>query len=290
MASIPDVQLVGVCDLDEDRGEELAHQFKTEYFKRFEDLLGKVDCVSVAVPTVHHHRVCSLFLDEGCHVLVEKPIASSLDEGRDLISRAKKMGVMLQVGHLERFNPAFMAVQKFISDPKFFEAHRLGVFVPRSLDIDVVMDLMVHDLDLVLHLVHSEIRDIRAVGIPILTEKIDIANVRLEFESGVVANLSASRVSSEKVRKFRFFQHNDYISLDFGKQSASLFSLQTADTEFGKEIISRNIVVENGEPLRNEIESFLECVKTGTPPVCSGTDGLKALDAAHRIISEMHMV
>ncbi|MBN2430392.1 MAG: Gfo/Idh/MocA family oxidoreductase [Acidobacteria bacterium] len=289
-ASLSDVKLVGISDSNQERGEEIARRYKTDYFPALESLIEAVDCASVAVPTIDHHRVCAAFLDAGRHVLVEKPIAASPAEARDLITRARRNGRVLQVGHLERCNPAFLAVQRFITTPKFFETHRLGIFVPRSLDIDVVMDLMIHDLDLVLSLSKAEIRDIRAVGIPILTDKIDIANVRLEFESGEVANLTASRVSSEKVRKFRFFQPNDYISLDFRNQSANVYSLCTADTEFGKEIISRNIVVESGEPLRNEIESFVTSITQDTPVVCTGEDGLRALEVAHRIIADMHMV
>jgi len=289
-ASLSDVKLVGIADSNRERGEEIARKYKTDYFTEMDALIEAVDCASVAVPTVDHHRVCAAFLDAGRHVLVEKPIAASPAEARDLIDRARRNGRVLQVGHLERCNPAFLAVQRFITTPKFFETHRLGIFVPRSLDIDVVMDLMIHDLDLILSMSKSDIRDIRAVGIPILTDKIDIANVRLEFETGEVANLTASRVSSEKVRKFRFFQPNDYISLDFRNQSANVYSLCTADTEFGKEIISRNIIVENGEPLRNEIESFVTSIIRSTPVVCTGEDGLRALEVAHRIIADMHMV
>jgi len=289
-AALPEAQLVGVSDINVQRGREIARQNQTEFYSSFEDLVDKIDCVSVAVPTVNHHRICAPFLDAGRHVLVEKPIANTLEEARDMISRAEKSGAVLQVGHLERFNPAFLAISRFISSPKFFEAHRLGIFVPRSLDIDVVMDLMIHDIDLVLSLAKSEISDIRAVGIPILTDKIDIANVRLEFSSGVVANLTASRVSNEKVRKFRLFQPNDYISLDFGSQNASVYSLRAADTPFGKEIISRNIVVETGEPLRNEIENFLQCIIMGKKTGCTGQDGLGALETAYRIMDSMHMV
>jgi predicted dehydrogenase len=289
-ASLSDVNLVGIADVNRQRGEEIALKYKTEFYPSWESLIEEVDCVSVAVPTVDHHKVCAAFLDAGRHVLVEKPIAASPGEAQDLIERARRTGSVLQVGHLERCNPAFLTVRKFITTPKFFEAHRLGIFVPRSLDIDVVMDLMIHDLDLILSLSKSDIRDIRAVGIPILTEKIDIANVRLEFESGVVANLTASRVSSEKVRKFRMFQPNDYISLDFRNQSANVYSLCAADTEFGKEIISRNIVVESGEPLRIEIENFVKSIKEGADVACTGEDGLRALEVAHRIIRHMHMV
>ncbi len=289
-ASLSEVELIGVCDTDEARGQELAREFRTRFFSSADELIGQVDAVSIAVPTTAHHDVCRQFLDAGVHVLVEKPICTTVEEAADLIDRARKSGVVLQVGHLERFNPAFLAVKNFISQPKFFEAHRLGIFVPRSLDVNVIMDLMIHDIDMILALVRSPVTEIRAVGIPILTDKIDIANVRIEFESGVVANLTASRVSSEKVRKLRFFQPNDYVSIDFGRQSAGVYSLRTADNPFGKEIISRNIVVEQGEPLRNEIVDFLECIRDKRSPVCTGEDGLAALETAQKILDTMHTV
>lgn len=290
MASTPGVRLLGVVDINRENGRKIAEEYGTEHFLDHRELIEMVDCVSVAAPTVDHYTVCMDYLTAGKHVLVEKPIASTVEEGEEMVRQAKAKGVVFQVGHLERFNPAFTAVKDLISEPKFFEAHRLGIFVPRSLDIDVVMDLMVHDIDMVLSLVKSPIRDIRAVGIPILTNRVDIANVRLEFDNGVVANLTASRVSSEKVRKMRFFQLNDYVSMDFGNQTVNVFSLQPADTSFGKEIISRNIIVEKGEPLRLEIQAFLDCVKNGTEPSCRGEDGLAALAVAKKILSVMHTV
>ena len=290
MASMPGVRLLGVVDINQENGRKIAEEYGTECFLDHRELIERVDCVSVAAPTVDHYSVCMDYLAARKHVLVEKPIASSVDEGEEMVRLAREKGVVFQVGHLERFNPAFMAVKDLIQEPKFFEAHRLGIFVPRSLDIDVVMDLMVHDIDMVLSLVKSPIRDIRAVGIPILTKRVDIANVRLEFDNGVVANLTASRVSSEKVRKMRFFQLNDYVSMDFGNQTVNVFSLQPADTSFGKEIISRNIIVEKGEPLRLEIQAFLDCVKNGTEPPCRGEDGLAALAVAKKILSVMHTV
>lgn len=290
VASIPSVTLAGVCDVDFDRCRHWAQEYSAKAYSHHSELAGEVDAVCVAVPTVDHHAICADLLDAGKHVLVEKPISVTLGEGEDMVRRAEKAGGVLQVGHLERFNPAFLAVRPMISDPKFFEVHRLGVFVPRSLDIDVVLDLMIHDIDMMLSLVHSPIRDLRAVGIPILTDKIDIANVRMEFENGAVANLTASRVSSEKTRKVRFFQKDQYISINLAAQTVNVFELRTSDGPFGKEISSRNIMVEHGEPLRNEILAFLECARTGARPACSGREGLAALSAAHRVLSAMHTV
>lgn len=290
LASLEGVRLVGVTDSDPTRGLDVAREYGTTFFPCLEELVEKVDCASIVVPTTAHHAVCLPFLEAGKHLLVEKPIASSREDAADLVERAGKADVVLQVGHLERFNPAFLAVRPLISNPRFFEAHRLGVFVPRCLDVDVVMDLMIHDIDMVLSLVGKPVRAIHAVGIPILSDKVDIANVRLEFEGGAVANLTASRVSTEKVRKLRFFQPDDYISLDLGRQEVSVFSLRPADTPLGKEIVSRNILVEQGEPLRNELESFLSCVREGRRPLCAGEDGLAALEVAERILSSIQKV
>lgn len=284
-ASLPGVKLVGVADIDPQRGAAIAREFGTAYYPDFMKLVTEVECASIVVPTSDHCRVGEPFLASGRHVLMEKPIAATLDEGQALLDMAARSGVLLQVGHLERFNPAFLAVRPLITAPKFFEAHRLSVFVPRCLDVDVILDLMIHDLDLVLSLTVAPVSEIRAVGIPILTGMIDLASVRLEFQDGAVANLTASRVSSEKVRKFRFFQPHDYVSLDLARQSASVSSLRPADTPLGKEVISRDIVVEPGEPLRHEIESFVACVRTGGAPVCSGADGLKALAVARQVLA-----
>lgn len=287
LASTPGVVLVGVSDISPEQGRSIAKEYGTAYYDDPAGLIPLVDCVSVAVTTSNHYEVCRKFLEAGRHTLVEKPLASSLEEGRALVELARSTGTLLQVGHLERFNPAFLAVKPMIKQPKFFEAHRLSVFVPRSLDVDVVLDLMIHDIDLVLSLTGSPVKEIRAAGIPILTDKIDIANVRLEFEDGSVANLTASRVSVEKIRKIRFFQRDDYISLDLARQTVSVYSLHAADTPLGREIISRNILVEQGEPLRNEINDFLDCVKTGRRPACAGQDGLAALAVAHQILAAL---
>ena len=289
-ASLPGVRLVGVSDIEAARGAMIAERHEARFFKNFHEMVGEVDCVSVATPTTDHLSTCRPFLEAGRHVLVEKPIAATPDEGREMIRLAEAAGAVLQVGHLERFNPAFLAARPLIDRPRFFEIHRLGIFVPRSLDVNVVLDLMIHDLDMVLHLTGSKISEIQAVGIPILTGKIDIANVRLRFENGAVANLTASRVSSEKTRKLRFFQSNAYLSIDLGRQTANAYSLQPADNPLGKEIIHRQLTIEPGEPLKNELAAFVRSIQDGGHHGCSGAEGLAALEAAQRILREMETV
>jgi predicted dehydrogenase len=289
-ASLPGVRLAGVSDLDAARGALIAERHAAPFFKDFNELVDQVDCVSVATPTTDHLTTCRPFLEAGRHVLVEKPIAATPDEGREMIRLAEASGALLQVGHLERFNPAFLAARPLIDRPRFFEIHRLGVFVPRSLDVNVVLDLMIHDLDMVLHLTGSTIREVQAAGIPVLTGKIDIANVRLRFDNGAVANLTASRVSTEKTRKLRFFQPNAYFSIDLGKQTANTYSLQPADNPLGKEIIHRTLPIEPGEPLQNELSAFIRSIREQAGHGCSGAEGLAALEAAHRILREMETV
>ncbi len=266
----------------------MAERYGTRYFQDYQELIPLVDCVSVAAPTTDHHRICVPFLDAGRHVLVEKPIATEPADARDLIRRAAQTGVVLQVGHLERFNPALLAVRGSVRDPRFFEAHRLGVFVPRCLDVDVVLDLMIHDLDLVLNLVNSDIRDIRASGAPVLTSKIDIASARIEFANGATANLTASRVSAEKLRKFRWFQEGQYFSIDLGRQSVVSRIVQPADNPVGREMVSREVPVQSGEPLRLELESFIRAVRSEGPNGCRGEEGLAALEAAHAVLARIN--
>jgi len=255
-----------------------------------------LDAASVCSPTSAHFAVASVLLSAGLDLLIEKPIAASVDEASRLVELARRHGRVLQTGHLERFNPAVTATEPLLNHPMFFEAHRLSVFSPRSLDVDVVLDLMVHDLDIVLSLVRSPVRSLHAVGLPILSPKVDIANVRIEFESGCVANFTASRVSTERVRKLRFFQPHQYVSIDYARQDllvidvsgAGAPSLPAAEAAGKVEggFPGLNIdkpKVEPGEPLRLEIESFLECVRTRTTPSVSGEDGRAALALALEI-------
>lgn len=276
-AEMPDIELAGVVDILPDRANEVAQAHHTRALTDYRELFGKVDAVSLAVPTTDHARVGAELLANGIDVLVEKPIASTLDQARLLIDAAERHGRVLQTGHVERFNPVVTAAIAVATEPQFFEIHRLAAFSPRSLDIDVVLDLMIHDLDIVLHLVHSPVAEVRAVGIPILSRKADIANARVEFENGCVANLTASRVSFEKTRKLRFFQPHDYISVDYATQTGIMVSLR-----MGK-VIERKLEPAGGEPLKVELESFLNCVRTRSAPVVSGEDGFRALKLAMTI-------
>lgn len=273
--------LAAVCDIDESRGRPLAERYGASFVTDPRSLVGKIDAASLTVPTESHAAIACELLDAGIAVLVEKPIARTPDEANRIIDAAKRGGAVLQVGHLERFNPAVMAATKIITHPLFFEAHRLSVFTPRSLDIDVVMDLMVHDIDVVLSFVKSEVSEVRAAGVPILTPRIDIANARIEFASGCVANLTASRVSAERVRKLRFFQPREYVSIDYAVQEAAVVSV-TPRLGGRPEFESRPLAVEQGEPLRLEIESFLAAIE-GAPVKVTGEDGRRALALAAEV-------
>jgi predicted dehydrogenase len=282
-AQSANAKLVSVCDINEASGKRVAEQFNAAFCADYRELIGKVDAVSLAAPTVAHAEIACALLDAGIHVLVEKPIARTLDEADAMIRAAEQSGAVLQVGHLERFNPAVIAAQQIVTTPRFFEAHRLSLFTPRSLDIDVVMDLMIHDIDVVLSLTASPVREARAAGIPILTPRIDIANARIEFENGCVANLTASRVSLEKVRKVRFFQPHEYVSIDYAAQEAATVSVKpSADGKMTFD--ARALAVERDEPLRLEIEAFLAAVQ-GSEVRVSGAEGRRALQLAIEIVA-----
>jgi len=275
-------ELVGVVDPDAQRAQAIAAEFGCPVVPSLEDLIGRADAAIVAAPTFAHAPIGCTLLENGIDVMVEKPIAADLAGARRLVETAAAHNRILQVGHLERFNPAVAALQKARTVPLFFEIHRLSLFSPRSLDVDVVLDLMIHDLDIVLSMVDSEPTEIRAAGIRILSEKVDIANVRLEFPSGCVANLTASRVSTERVRKLRLFQPNQYISLDYERQQAAAFTVSA-----GHQIGFQNLPVEKSEPLKLEVEDFLDCVTTRRHPRVSGADGLRALNAALGILAKI---
>jgi predicted dehydrogenase len=271
-------RLAAVCDIDESRGRPVAQRYNADFVTDYRELIGRVDAASLTVPTESHEAIAGELLKAGIAVLVEKPIARTLDEADRIIEAAKRGGAVLQVGHLERFNPAVIAAARIITQPRFFEAHRLSIFTPRSLDIDVVMDLMVHDIDVVLSFVNSEVSEVRAAGVPILTPRIDIANARIEFANGCVANLTASRVSADRVRKLRFFQPGEYVSIDYAAQEAGIVSVKPRPG--GRpEFESRLLAVERREPLRLEIESFLSAVEGG-PVRVTGEDGRRALALA----------
>ena len=311
------VALVAAIEPDSARAKETAEKYSIPVFAGVDELLRadmKLSAASVAVPTVHHHAVASELLEAGVDVLVEKPISATLAEADALVALAERKQRILQPGHLERFNPAVLAVQPKLRRPMFFEAHRLSVFTPRSLDVDVVLDLMIHDLDIVLTFAHSPVREVRAVGLPILSPKVDIANVRVEFEAGCVANFTASRVSTERVRKLRFFEPRQYVSIDYARRDllvirvdgsvppeiaaalqsgaidpATLAQLAAAGAAKGPGpgLSIAKPQVTPGEPLRLEIESFLESVRTRRAPRVTAQQGRNALALALEIQSSM---
>jgi predicted dehydrogenase len=277
--------LVGVFDSDAGRAEKFAAEFGASVFGSLEELRGAVDAASVAVPTIAHAKVGCRLMDQGIDVLVEKPMAATLEEADELVDSARRNRRILQVGHVERFNPAVLAVESILNRPLFFEVHRLGVFTPRSLDVDVIYDLMIHDLDILLALVGEPVTEVKAVGIPVLTDKVDIAHARLEFEGGAVANVTASRVSTERVRKVRFFQQHEYISLDYARRDALRVRVNRPgpQPDFGFEKLNAPAV----EPLRAELEAFLDAVRTRKPPKTDGVSGRASLELAVRVMASI---
>jgi predicted dehydrogenase len=285
-AGLSGVDLVGVHDADPSRAREVAERHGGRAFPTVEALLGEVRAVSVAVPTVDHHRLARQALEAGRDVLVEKPMTSTLEEADDLIALADERKAVLQVGHIERFNPATDVLKATVREPRFIEVHRLGSFSPRSLDVDVVLDLMIHDLDIVLCLDGSEAVQIDAVGVPVLTPKVDIANVRLRFASGLIANLTASRVSVDKVRKFRVFSPRTYISVDFTRREAQVARLK--EGEGGRpQIATEKTAAPDQEPLQRQLEGFAAAVRDRSRPVVPGSDGRRALALALAILARM---
>jgi predicted dehydrogenase len=282
---IPGAELAGVYDKDSERAAQVAAEFQTRVLASLEELRRSVEAVSVAVPTADHSAVGCQLMEMGLDVLVEKPMAANLPEADALLHAAKKLGRILQVGHVERFNPAVLAVEPILNHPLFFEVHRLGVFTARSLDVDVIYDLMIHDLDILLTLVKEPVTEVKAVGIPVLTDKVDIAHARLEFAGGAVANVTASRVSTERVRKMRFFQQHEYISLDYARRDALRVAVKTPGPkpEFAFEKLPAQAV----EPLRAELEAFVEAVRTRREPSTSGSSGRAALELAERVMTSI---
>jgi predicted dehydrogenase len=288
------VRLVGVVDPNLDRADAVAREFDCRAFGSVSQMLSthsEVRAASIAAPTVHHLEVARALMQEEVDVLIEKPLASSLAEVDELQQLASAHKRIVQVGHLERFNPAVRATLPLLTHPMFFEVHRLSVFTPRSLDVDVVLDLMIHDLDIVLAFVNSPVQEVRAVGLPILSGKVDIANVRLEFESGCVANFTASRVSTERVRKLRFFQPNQYVSVDYGRQEVLVFTVgaDPKTSAAGSPTVNPQIQVAkppvtSEEPLHAELKSFLHAVRQRSTPVVSLEDGRRALALALEIV------
>jgi predicted dehydrogenase len=289
MATLPDVTLVGIVDVDESRAAEIATASGTVAYTDPRSLFGKVDAVTVAVPTEGHLDVAMAFIEQGVHVLVEKPLARTMDEADRLVSAAAARGVLLAVGHTERFNPAVDAARKLLHRPRFIEAHRLGTFPERSLDIDVVFDLMIHDLDIVLSLVGEPVVSVEAVGVPVLTPRIDIANVRLRFEGGCIANLTASRISRDRVRKIRVFQAQTYLSVDYAAQEVEHWTV-SLDGAGKPSIQGGKLEVTRDEPLKRELADFVLAVRDGRPPAVTGEQGRDALRLAATIVERMGQV
>jgi predicted dehydrogenase len=282
---IAGTELVAVHDTDVQRATDVSREFETTAFRALEDLRGRVDAASVAVPTAEHERVGRRLMELGIDVLVEKPVAKTLAEADNLLHAAKRYGRILQVGHVERFNPAVLAVEPILNRPLFFEVHRLGVFTPRSLDVDVIYDLMIHDLDILLALVNEPVEEVKAVGIPVLTDKVDIAHARLEFARGAVANVTASRVSTERVRKMRFFQQHEYISLDYARRDALRVNVKKPGPQ--PEFVFQKLETSGVEPLRAELEAFVEAVRTRREPRVNGAAGRAALELAGRVMESI---
>ena len=281
-------QLVGVVDLAPERAEAVASANGCPSYTDSRALLGQVDAVSIAVPTVEHLRVARDFLEAGVHVLVEKPMTSTLAEAEEMLTLADRSGSLLAVGHTERFNPAVAAAIPLISAPKFIEVHRLSGFPERSLDIDVVFDVMIHDLDIVLAIDRSEVVSVDAVGVPVLSHKVDIANARLKFASGCTVNLTASRISRDKVRKVRFFQRELYVSVDYGEQELEAYRIVPKAGE-RPAIEGGTVPVEKGEPLGRELQDFVDAIREGRQPRVTGRDGYRALALATRVAEAIQL-
>lgn len=282
LSELPEeAEIVAICDLKEDSARLMAQEYNVPFIKDYKQLVGKIDCVSLCVPTTFHFEVAQFFLTAGVHTFIEKPMTSTLKEAQELNKIASGKKIKLQIGHVERFNSAFRSVERFLHTPLFIECHRLNLFPNRSLDIGVVMDLMIHDIDIILGLVKSPIKNIEAIGTPILTPLEDIANARISFENGCVCNLTASRVSDEVVRKIRIFQPDTYISLDYVKQEA--FVYRKHDNQISKHALP----IEKEEPLKQELKHFLECIRENKTPIVSGKEGQEALSVALEIVEKV---
>lgn len=280
LSYLEEAELKGVADINFKKAVEIGNRHGVRYFQNYEDMLDEIDAGIVATPTSEHFSVSMNLLNHRKSVLVEKPITETVEQGERLVEEAKKNGLILQVGHLERFNPAVEAVENMISEPKFVEVQRLGSFSARSLDIDVVLDLMIHDLDIILAMIKDDVVGIRSSGIHVLSEKIDIANARLEFKSGCVATLTASRVHQGKVRKLRIFEPTSYYSIDYIDQEVKIFPLN------GRQADIKTLKIQKEEPLKKELKNFIECIKENKTSKVSGEEGLRALRLAYNVLKE----
>jgi predicted dehydrogenase len=288
---LPGVELAGIADIDPARLQEVKRVAEAPVFQDYRELFGHVDGVSLAVPTHLHAQIARECLDRGVDVLVEKPMTQTLEEAEELTDLAKQRGRILQVGHVERFNGAVRALHRIVKTPGFIECHRLSPFPQRGTDVDVILDLMIHDIDIILSLVKSPVSQVNAVGVPVLTDRVDISNARLEFASGCVANVTASRVSIERLRKIRIFQPDTYISLDYASQEITLFRRLPPDLASQPpqlpQIVREEVVVEKEEPLRLQLMSFLSSIRERTRPEVSGEEAVEALRVASQILAKM---
>lgn len=280
LSYLGEAELKGVADIDFKKAVEIGNRHGVKYYQKYEDMLEEIDAAIVATPTSEHFPITMHLLREGKSVLVEKPLTETVEQGEELVSLANKNGIVLRAGHLERFNPAVEVLEDLITEPKFIEAERLGSFSSRSLDINVVLDLMIHDLDIILSLIKDEVSHIRSSGIHVLSEKIDIAHARLEFKSGCVANLTASRVHQGKVRKLRIFEPTSYYSVDYINQEVSIFPLN------GRQADIKTLKIKKEEPLKKELQSFFLSIRDKKPRKVSGEEGLRALKLAYEVLGK----
>ena len=285
-AASPKARLVAVADIDAARAKEIGANVGAESVADYRALLGRVQCVSIAVPTRYHYQVARDFIEAGVDVLVEKPLTADIAEARELVEAATKHRVILQVGHLERFNPAIRRLEGVVKEPKFVECHRLAPFIERGTDVNVVLDLMIHDIDVIASLVRSPVERVEAVGVPVLTDKPDIANARIKFANGCIANVTASRVSLKRERKIRFFQADAYISIDYDQRRAQIYH-KPAPGAGWLDIRAENIDIIDGDALADEIDSFLDCVAARSAPLVGGEEALTALEIASMISRQL---
>ena len=302
LAEIPDAHLVGLYDIDADKAGRVAREFKTTSFKRLEDLLEAVDAVTIATTTTSHFEIAQLAMSKGKHLFIEKPITQSIEEADKLSRLARERKLLVQVGHIERFNPAILALEKYEIKPMFVESHRLAQFNPRGTDVAVVLDLMIHDIDIILSFVKSPVVRIDANGVAVVSESVDVANARLQFENGCVANVTASRISQRKMRKMRLFQRDEYISIDFLEGMAEVFRLVGEDEpeakgtmmlgELGAGTQKRKIVYEQPQvketnALKYELQLFIKAIQENRSPIIDAEDGKRALEVAHAIMEKI---
>ncbi len=282
-SKMANVALVGVADTNAAAAAEIAEELACDTFSCGEDLIGKVDAVSIVVPTLYHLQTARPLLENGIHMLMEKPIAATLDESLQVVEMAEKAGVIFQVGFLERFNAGLMEMAAKVTDPRFIEVHRLSTFVERATDVDVITDLMIHDIDIVLSLVDADIVAVSASGIAVLTDHVDIANARLEFANGAVANVTASRVSNKKHRRIQVFEHQCYYGLNFVDQQLEIARPARSTDKERPDIVMERPYIEPGMPLDTELAAFIDSINTGQPPLVDGRVGIKAIEVAHQV-------